>query len=72
MMWILCVLLCSCSQCPFRHWWWVPLIAPMIGAVIAAPLYWFMIEANHPETSEGDVGAVQGKRTLTPQKESEI
>ncbi len=39
----------SCSQCPFSHWWWVPIIAPMIGAAIAVPVYWFMIEVNHPD-----------------------
>lgn len=37
-----------CSQCNFRHWWWVPIVAPMIGAPIAAFTYWFLIEAHHP------------------------
>ena len=61
----------SCSQCPFPHWWWVPLIAPMIGAVIAAPLYWFVVEGNHPEGSEDEVSTLQGRRTFTPQEDFE-
>ena len=51
-----------------KVWWLVPLIAPMIGGAIAAPVYWLFIEANHPErkTSDGDDVSVQGKRTITP------
>jgi len=47
-------------------------IAPMIGAVIAAPLYWFVIEANHPEIKgEGEEVSLQGKRTIPPQLDYE-
>lgn len=51
-----------CSQCSIRHWWWVPVVAPMIGGAIAAPFYWFLIEAHHPavveDSSYGPVNAV--------------
>ena len=60
---------CRCSQCPMKVWWLVPLIAPMIGGAIAAPVYWLFIEANHPdhpERRDGDDVSVQGKRTITP------
>jgi len=26
----------------------VPLVAPMLGAAIAAPVYWLLVEAHHP------------------------
>ena len=45
-------------------------MAPMVGAAIAAPLYWFVIEANHPQQPEKDtdeVGTVQDQRPVTPQ-----
>lgn len=43
--------LCSCpasAGCSIPHWWWVPVVAPMIGGVIAALFYWALIEAHHP------------------------
>jgi len=43
-----------CSQCNFTHWWWVPVVAPMIGAPIAAFTYWFLIEAHHPPPEQSD------------------
>ena len=38
---------CRCSQCSIRHWWWVPIVAPMVGGAIAGFVYWFFIEAHH-------------------------
>ena len=38
---------CRCSQCSIRHWWWVPVVAPMVGGAIAGFVYWFFIEAHH-------------------------
>ncbi len=39
--------LCRCSQCSIRHWWWVPIVAPMLGGAIAGFVYWLFIEAHH-------------------------
>lgn len=53
---------CRCSQCNIAHWWWVPVIAPMVGGAIAAPIYWLFVEANHPPLQdEEEIGVVQGK-----------
>ena len=43
--------LCSynyrCSQCSIPHWWWVPIVAPMVGGAAAAFIYWLFIDAHH-------------------------
>jgi len=33
----------------FDHWFWIPLLLPHIGAVLAAGIYAVMISAHHPE-----------------------
>ncbi|KAG1942121.1 aquaporin-9b [Pimephales promelas] len=30
-------------------WWWVPVVGPMVGGVVGAVIYFFMIELHHPE-----------------------
>ena len=40
-------MICRCSQCSIRHWWWVPIVAPMVGGAVAGFVYWFFIEAHH-------------------------
>lgn len=45
----------SCSCCSddshnIPQWWWVPIVAPFVGATIAAFVYWSLIEAHHPQT----------------------
>ncbi|KAJ8273543.1 hypothetical protein GJAV_G00102800 [Gymnothorax javanicus] len=30
-------------------WWWVPLVAPCVGAVVGSLVYVLLIEAHHPE-----------------------
>ncbi|KAJ8386472.1 hypothetical protein AAFF_G00169420 [Aldrovandia affinis] len=30
-------------------WWWVPLVAPCVGALVGAMVYGLLIEAHHPE-----------------------
>ncbi|XP_011409658.1 PREDICTED: aquaporin-9-like [Amphimedon queenslandica] len=43
-----------CDFCGnIRHWWWVPLVAPMFGGLIAAFVYWFFIDAHHPKENDG-------------------
>lgn len=43
----------ACDFCgKIRHWWWVPIVAPMVGATIAAAVYWIFISAHHPSEEE--------------------
>ena len=59
-------MMCRCSQCSIRHWWWVPLIAPMLGAAIAGFLYWLFVEAHHDtesSQSEGESDVASPKKT---------
>ena len=45
---------CRCLHCGnIRHWWWVPVIAPMLGGAIAAFVYWFFIDAHHVPQRNG-------------------
>ncbi|XP_057693683.1 aquaporin-9-like isoform X1 [Corythoichthys intestinalis] len=30
------------------YWWWIPVAGPMVGAVVAAVLYYLLIELHHP------------------------
>jgi MIP family channel proteins len=32
----------------FQDWWWVPLIAPVIGAIIGSSFYVFLVKFHHP------------------------
>lgn len=33
-------------------WWWVPVVAPHIGAVLGVMVYLFLVELHHPESQE--------------------
>lgn len=42
---------------PFLHrsgngWWWVPIIAPLVGGLLGAGVYKTMVEMHHPPISE--------------------
>ncbi|XP_034022988.1 aquaporin-7 [Thalassophryne amazonica] len=37
-------------------WWWVPLVAPLIGGVTGAGLYRMLVELHHPQPSHEDGG----------------
>ncbi|KAL5474416.1 hypothetical protein EMCRGX_G026360 [Ephydatia muelleri] len=60
-----------CSTCgKIRHWWWVPVIAPMVGAALAAGIYWLLIEAHHPKDAvsphfDGGTGTSAGTNAGT-------
>ncbi|XP_077429057.1 aquaporin-7 [Vanacampus margaritifer] len=47
-------------------WWWVPIVAPMIGGVLGAGLYMVLVELHHPSLSENCAGLNQ-----TLEKETE-
>ncbi|XP_077581863.1 aquaporin-7 [Stigmatopora nigra] len=42
-------------------WWWVPIVAPMIGGLLGAGLYMVLVELHHPPLSENCT--VMTKRT---------
>lgn len=33
-------------------WWWVPVIAPLVGGVLGAGIYTAMVELHHPPSSK--------------------
>ena len=45
---------CRCSQCSIRHWWWVPIVAPIVGGAVAAFIYWLFIDAHHIRDDQDD------------------
>ena len=41
--------------CMNRHgngWWWVPVIAPLVGGVLGAGIYNVMVQLHHPPSSK--------------------
>ncbi|XP_042564983.1 aquaporin-10a [Clupea harengus] len=45
-------------------WFWVPLVAPFVGALVGAALYYFFIEIHHPpleESANGDALCIGNK-----------
>ncbi|XP_043928064.1 aquaporin-9-like [Protopterus annectens] len=41
-----------------NHWWWVPVIGPMVGAVVGTLAYVLFIEIHHPTDTEMTSGTV--------------
>nr|CAK22281.1 aquaporin related protein [Lubomirskia baikalensis] len=40
-----------CVECVhIRQWWWVPVVAPLVGASAASLVYWLFIEVLHPKS----------------------
>ncbi|XP_058511732.1 aquaporin-10 [Ochotona princeps] len=33
-------------------WWWVPVVAPMVGAILGTAVYYLLVSLHHPEDSE--------------------
>ncbi len=54
---------CS-APCSIRHWWWVPVVAPMVGATLGAVVYWLLIEAHHPSVLQA--GAIHNDDSTSP------
>ncbi|KAL5474415.1 hypothetical protein EMCRGX_G026359 [Ephydatia muelleri] len=41
-----------CEECAhIRQWWWVPVVAPLVGAATASLVYWLFIEVLHPKST---------------------
>ncbi|GCC46852.1 hypothetical protein chiPu_0030747, partial [Chiloscyllium punctatum] len=34
-------------------WWWIPIVAPMVGAVLGALVYELLVELHHLEAKSG-------------------
>ncbi|XP_020640502.1 aquaporin-9 [Pogona vitticeps] len=49
-----------------NNWWWVPIVAPMLGGALGAVLYMLFIELHHPPQNEG---AKHGQHELTNMEE---
>ncbi|XP_063055981.1 aquaporin-10-like [Engraulis encrasicolus] len=49
-----------------NNWFWVPLVAPFLGALVGSALYYVFIEMHHPplEPSAGDDGLCLGNKML--------
>lgn len=33
-------------------WWWVPVVAPLVGAMLGTATYQLLVALHHPEESE--------------------
>ncbi|XP_053575754.1 aquaporin-10, partial [Bombina bombina] len=53
-----------------NYWWWVPVVAPCVGAVLGSLLYQVFVQIHHPvKESENE----QGKETISqPENRKEI
>ncbi|XP_042680034.1 aquaporin-9 isoform X2 [Centrocercus urophasianus] len=48
-----------------NHWWWVPVVAPMLGGVLGALTYIVFIEIHHSDNQQGEEKDVYDKYELT-------
>ncbi|MGH0189328.1 UNVERIFIED_CONTAM: hypothetical protein FKN15_034788 [Acipenser sinensis] len=51
-----------------RHWWWVPLLGPMVGSLVGTAVYWLLIELHHPAQE----GALEDCQTVTNKSAIEL
>ncbi|NXH49740.1 AQP9 protein, partial [Dicaeum eximium] len=48
-----------------NNWWWVPIVAPPLGAVLGAMIYIVFIELHHSDTQSGEEMDMNAKYELT-------
>uniref|UniRef100_A0A8C3UMI0 Aquaporin 9 n=1 Tax=Catharus ustulatus TaxID=91951 RepID=A0A8C3UMI0_CATUS len=48
-----------------NNWWWVPIVAPLLGGVLGALIYIIFIEIHHSDPQTGDENEVHTKYELT-------
>ncbi|XP_061146634.1 aquaporin-7 [Syngnathus typhle] len=53
-------------------WWWVPIVAPMVGGVLGAGVYKVFVELHHPPRSENCTGPIERveKETASLEKQN--
>ncbi|XP_037108951.1 aquaporin-7 [Syngnathus acus] len=53
-------------------WWWVPIVAPMVGGVLGAGVYKVLVELHHPPHSENCSGPIERveKETASLEKQN--
>ncbi|XP_010866254.1 aquaporin-10b isoform X1 [Esox lucius] len=49
------------------NWWWVPLVATCVGALVGTLIYELLIEVHHPENRFISESSTQGKATVSNQ-----
>lgn len=42
----------SLSHSAGNGWWWVPVVAPLVGATLGTATYQLLVALHHPEESE--------------------
>ncbi|XP_033023349.1 aquaporin-9 [Lacerta agilis] len=52
-----------------NHWWWVPIVGPMVGAAIGAAVYMLFIELHHAPPQPPQRSAEHEKYALTNMEE---
>lgn len=56
-----------CPPCPVpsrgNGWWWVPVVAPLLGATVGTALYQLLVAFHHP-AEDGDPQAEQNSLVL--------
>ncbi|NXU36271.1 AQP9 protein, partial [Drymodes brunneopygia] len=48
-----------------NHWWWVPIVAPLLGGVLGAMIYIIFIEMHHSAPQSGEENEAHAKYELT-------
>ncbi|XP_071775024.1 aquaporin-7 [Centroberyx gerrardi] len=57
-----------------KGWWWVPVVAPLVGGVLGAGLYKAMVELHHPSPSDqgGELAEEPEEETAPLEKKKSI
>ncbi|XP_059714248.1 aquaporin-9 isoform X3 [Haemorhous mexicanus] len=48
-----------------NNWWWVPIVAPLVGGVLGAMIYVIFIEIHHSDPQPGEENDVHAKYEMT-------
>uniref|UniRef100_A0A8U7P9H4 Aquaporin 9 n=1 Tax=Corvus moneduloides TaxID=1196302 RepID=A0A8U7P9H4_CORMO len=48
-----------------NNWWWVPIVAPLLGGVLGAMIYVIFIEIHHSDPQSGEENEAHAKYELT-------